>query len=74
MGVDMGRVELPKRLLTESEVAEILQLRCSTLSAWRCTGRVKLRFIRAGRLIRYIPDDVVKFIEDRANDTQQPAG
>lgn len=52
------------RLLNEHEAAEILQIRVSTLRSWRCTGKVKLKFCRIGRAIRYSPSDVAAFIEE----------
>jgi predicted site-specific integrase-resolvase len=68
----MEHLELPK-LLDERQVAELLGCQKSTLSAWRCTGRVHLAFIRVGRLIKYSPDDVARFIENHRHEAQQPA-
>jgi len=65
-------MELPK-LLDEREVAALLGVQPSTLAAWRCTGRVNLPYIRAGRLVRYCPEDVARFIESRRHEAQQPA-
>lgn len=55
---------LPK-LLTPEQAAEILGVRVQTMAVWRSYGRYPLPFVRAGRLIRYRTEDLIKFIEDR---------
>jgi excisionase family DNA binding protein len=54
-----------ERLLTESEVAELLGLSPATLSTWRSRQRYPLRFIRCGRAIRYHRRDVEAFLAAR---------
>jgi len=53
-------------LLTEDQAADLLQVRPQTLSNWRCTGRVKLPYVRLGnKLIRYRRDQVDAFISNQ---------
>ncbi len=49
-------------LLTELQVAQILNLKPGTLSVWRCTRRVDLPFVKLGRAVRYRRADVEAFI------------
>jgi predicted DNA-binding transcriptional regulator AlpA len=51
-------------LLNEHEVAEILRVKSATLQAWRYykTGPA---YIRVGRLIRYLREDVEQWAESR---------
>ena len=60
----MGATTRPK-LLTEAEAADYLSVEPQTLCAWRCTKRYDLRFIKVGRLVRYRPEDVEAFLEER---------
>ena len=53
------------KLWTEAEAADYLSVEPQTLCAWRCTRRYNLRFIKVGRLIRYRPEDVEAFLEER---------
>jgi len=53
-----------QRLLTQSEVAEILNVQQSTLESWRTDARRgSLPYLKVGRLIRYRPEDLAAFIE-----------
>lgn len=54
---------MQKRLLTPKDVAELLQISVRTLERWVAEG--KLPAIRLGRLIRFDPDDIRKFIDER---------
>ena len=45
-------------LLTPEEVAALLKVPTTTLAVWRSTGRVKLRFVKIGRAVRYPAGDV----------------
>ena len=54
------------RLLTESEVSEILRCTKAALRRWRREERGP-RFIRVGRLIRYRLTDVDQFLESNAS-------
>lgn len=53
------------RLLTPSEVAEMLGVSVETLNVWRATRRYPLPYVKAGRLVRYRPSDVQNFINSR---------
>ena len=53
------------KLLTEAEAADYLSVEPQTLCAWRCTKRYSLPYIKVGRLIRYRPEDVERFLESR---------
>jgi hypothetical protein len=50
------------RLLTERQVAAILQIKPNTLAHWRLTKLKPLPFIRIGRTIRYHSEDVEQFL------------
>ena len=52
-------------LLTEGEVAAVLQCTKSALRRWRREGRGP-RYVRVGRLIRYRQPDLELFIEENA--------
>ena len=54
--------------LTESQVAEQLGLSVATLRAWRHRGRGP-RFVRFGRAVRYLPEDIDAFVRANAVDT-----
>ena len=51
------------KLLTETEVAARLEVTKPCLRRWRHEGR-GLPFVRVGRLVRYRPQDVERFITD----------
>ena len=53
----MERESRPMKLLSESEVCEILNISHRTLRRWRNEG--KLSFIRIGRHIRY-PEEYIR--------------
>ena len=50
------------RALTEHEVAVRLGLSVAPLRAWRLK-RKGPRFVRFGRALRYLPDDLDRFVE-----------
>ncbi len=54
------------RLLTERQVAAILQIKPNTLAVWRLHDRYPLPFIRIGRTIRYRTEDVDRFLQKRS--------
>ena len=55
------------QLLTEKEAAAYLGVEPQTLCSWRTTQRYNLRFIKVGRLVRYRPEDVEAFQEERTD-------
>jgi excisionase family DNA binding protein len=54
-----------RRLLTEDETADYINVKKETLTTWRCTQRYALPYIRVGRAIRYRISDVEKFLAER---------
>jgi excisionase family DNA binding protein len=59
--------------LTEHEVAQQLGLSVATLRAWRLKGKGP-RFVRFGRAVRYLADDVERFVEASVVDHSTQAG
>lgn len=53
------------KLLTPEQVAEALAVTTHTLAVWRCEGRYELPYIKTGRLVRYLAEDVQAFIQSR---------
>ena len=53
------------RLVDEAEAATILNIKKQTLGVWRCSGRYKLPFFKAGRAVRYRVSDLEEFIAAR---------
>ncbi|MBU2763457.1 helix-turn-helix domain-containing protein [Acidithiobacillus caldus] len=49
----------------ETAAAQILNIKKSTLSNWRCTGRYHLPYIKTGRLVRYRTFDLAEWIARR---------
>lgn len=49
----MTEPSAPDPLRTESESAEFLGVKPTTLQIWRSTGRYKLAYVKVGRLVRY---------------------
>ncbi len=54
--------------MTERELALILKLSTATLRAWRYLGKGP-RFVRYGRIVRYLQSDVDIFIRENIVDT-----
>jgi excisionase family DNA binding protein len=67
----MSHEGAPARALTEREVAERLGLSVATLRAWRHRGQGP-RFLRLGRAVRYLPDDLDDFVRASAVVASQP--
>jgi predicted DNA-binding transcriptional regulator AlpA len=56
-------------LLTTFEVAEFLKLSVWQVRAWRMHGgQSGPRFVRIGRLVRYLPQDVLAWLRARRSD------
>ncbi len=64
---------LPSKLLTPSQVAEILGVSVATLATWRATQRYDLAFTKVGRLVRYDPSCVFDFVARRTHRGAAPA-
>ncbi|SEJ33265.1 Helix-turn-helix domain-containing protein [Azotobacter beijerinckii] len=55
----------PTDLLTDAQVALMLDVSPKTLATWRSTGRYGLPFLRIGARIRYRRQDVLAWLESR---------
>ena len=53
------------KLLTPSEVSEMLGVSVETLNVWRATKRYNLPYTKVGRLVRYKESDIRAFINNR---------
>ena len=53
------------RRLSPPEAAQFLGVKLNTLGIWRCTKRHPLNFLKVGRKIYYLLDDLEKFQESR---------
>ena len=51
-----------EQLLTEENVAQVLNIHVSTLRKWRRNGRPKIPYYQDGRWIRYDPKDIEKYL------------
>lgn len=51
--------------VTDTEASEFLGVTTGTLAVWRSTKRYNLPFVKVGRLVRYIPQDLENFLERR---------
>lgn len=54
-----------KRLLTRAEAAAYLGLKEQTLATWASTKRYSLKYIKAGRCVRYRVADLETFLDTR---------
>jgi hypothetical protein len=63
-GINLDSVP-ESQLLNESQTAEALNIKASTLSVWRCTGRVSIPYVKIGRSVRYRAGDIRAFLESR---------
>jgi excisionase family DNA binding protein len=50
--------------LSTQEVAKYLNLSPNTLAEWRSTGKVKIPYLKIGKIVRYSLTDVNKFLEN----------
>ena len=55
---------IENKLLTPGDVSEILGVSVATLATWRATQRYDLPYIKTGRLVRYLLNDVQAFIDE----------
>lgn len=60
----MDNQQIPRRpLLDTAEAARYLGINPRTLEWWRTTGRERIPFVRAGRVIRYDVSDLDAWVE-----------
>ena len=57
-----------RRLMTPSQVSELLHVPCSTLAIWRSSGRVKIAYTKIGRAVRYVRTAVERHIAQNSRD------
>ena len=57
-------IEFPE-IMKPREAAEAIGVKVGTIANWRSTGCYNLKWIKAGRLIRYRRQDVLDFINSR---------
>lgn len=60
------------RLMTAKEVAEILAVSEKTVYRWSATG--VLPCFRQGRVIRFVPEEIKKFVLDRRDGERDGCG
>lgn len=53
------------KLLSPSEVAELLGVTIQTLAVWRCEQRYELPYVKVGACVRYRRSDIERFLETR---------
>jgi len=56
---------IQNKLLTPEEAAPLIGVTPGTLQVWRSTNRYPLKYVKAGRLVRYRREDIQAFIESR---------
>ncbi|MBM9616647.1 helix-turn-helix domain-containing protein [Desulfobulbus rhabdoformis] len=56
---------IQNKLLTPEEAAPLVGVTVGTLQVWRSTNRYPLKYVKAGRLVRYRLEDIQSFIESR---------
>jgi hypothetical protein len=52
-----------EHLLTDDQASAIIGIKPETLRQWRTRRKKPLRYVRAGRTIRYRPQDIKEFID-----------
>ena len=55
----------PPQRLTREQAANYIGVTCGTLDVWRCTGRHGVPFVRIGRKIYYLKDDLDMWLDSR---------
>lgn len=63
----------PAELMTDAQVAQLLDVSTKTLATWRSTGRYGLAFLRIGARIRYRKSDVLAWLESRRRGAPEAA-
>jgi len=53
------------QLRTETEAAQVLDIKPGTLQVWRSTKRYPLPYLKVGRLVRYRQSDLDAFLNGR---------
>lgn len=53
----------PDEIIDAHEAARRIGTTAACLNTWRCTGRIKIPFIRIGRSIRYRASSIQEFLQ-----------
>ena len=69
----MSQQNLPHKLLSDPEAAELLCVTPQTLAVWRCKKRYNLPYIKVGRKVRYREADLLDWLESRTQRNEQAA-
>jgi len=59
----------PSPLVDTIGAARYIGIAAPTLETWRCTGRVKIKFVRVGRCVKYRLADLDAFLESQTTVT-----
>lgn len=62
-----------RELLTTREAARVLKTRPSCLENWRWKGQGP-RYIKVGRMVRYRPEDLASWVEERSRRSTSDPG
>ena len=66
-------IDSQTKLLTESQVADILNLRVATLRRWRWIGQGP-RFIKIGAAVRYDPEQLKAYLAKQVRSSTSDPG
>lgn len=61
-------------VLDTDEAARFLGISPASLASWRCTGTVRIPFVRIGRAIRYRMADLETFLTQHAHALPKTGG
>ncbi|MGF7163501.1 excisionase family DNA binding protein [Rhodoligotrophos appendicifer] len=50
-------------LLSPEEAARLLKTTAGTLAAWRCTGHMRIPFVKFGRKVLYRRSDLERYLD-----------
>ena len=62
----------PGAILTAAQASAYLQVPTSTLAVWRSTNRVVLPYFKLGGHVRYLREDLDRFIEENMHNRAVP--
>ena len=66
-------IDSQTKLLTESQVAEFLNLRVATLRRWRWVG-IGPKFIKIGAAVRYDPQQLKDYLAEQVRSSTSDPG
>ena len=56
--------------LSNDEAAEYIGVKPHTLEVWRSTGRHKIRYVKAGKLVKYRPPWLDEWLDSHTVDAE----